>query len=66
MALPNPALGDDTWEISEEDARVEGGRRKLGEAPNRMRAESDLLRLSTRSVLGDECLAVNLGQGPTT
>lgn len=41
-ALPNPSLGADIWEITEDDASVEGGKRKIGEAPNRMRAESDL------------------------
>ena len=57
-ALLNPALGADTWEITEEDANTKGGKRKVGEAPNRMRAESDLLRLNARAVLGDGCLAI--------
>ena len=62
-ALLNPALGADTWEITEEDASAKGGKRKVGEAPNRMRAESDLLRLNARAVLGDECLAIEHTDG---
>jgi len=58
-ALLNPALGADTWEITEEDVGAEGGKRKVAEAPNRMRAEGDLLRLNARAVLGDECLAID-------
>jgi hypothetical protein len=60
-ALPNPALGADTWEITEDDASADGGRRKVGEAPNRMRAESDLLRMSAKAVLGHECISVSEG-----
>lgn len=64
-ALKNPSLGDDIWEITEDDASAPEGKRKVGEAPNRVRAESDLLRMSARAVLGDECLAINLTEGPS-
>ena len=64
-ALPNPSLGADAWEITEDDASLVGGKRKIGEAPNRMRAESDLLRMNARAVLGSECMAISTHAGPS-
>jgi hypothetical protein len=63
-ALPNTSLGADFWEITEDDASADGGKRKVGVAPNRSRAESDLLRMSARAVLGNECLAIHVNEGP--
>jgi hypothetical protein len=64
-ALPNPSLGADAWDITEADASVEGGKRKIGEALSRIGAESDLLRRSVRAVLGEECMTTNLSEGPS-
>lgn len=61
-ALANPSLGADAWEITIDDPKAEGGKRKVGEAPNRVRAESDLLRLSARAIHGAECMEINVGE----
>lgn len=60
-ALPNPALGPDVWEITEEDASDPTGKRKVDQAANRILAETKLLHMNTRATLGSECLAVHEG-----
>lgn len=62
-ALPNSALGDDAWEITVDDAAAEGGKRKIAEAPNRILAESDLLRINARAVLGNDYVDGSLNEG---
>lgn len=55
-ALPDSALGTDLWQITEDDAVAANGKRHVRSAPNKIRAEMDLMRLSTRAVHGAECL----------